>query len=90
MKYNFQEGFIMQYKTVTIEHSRKMKKDAAQELNSEYEQIINREAADGWKLLGIHPIEIKRVIGCKQMLLCGFLLGRHNFYQADVFIFFRD
>lgn len=56
----------MQYKTVTIEHSRKMKKDDAQELNSEYEQIINREAADGWKLLGIHPIEIKRLIGCKQ------------------------
>lgn len=56
----------MQYKTVTIEHSRRIKENAVPELNSEYEQLINQQAADGWRLLGIHPIEIKRRIGCLQ------------------------
>lgn len=80
----------MQYKTVTIEHSRRIKENAVPELNSEYEQLINQQAADGWKLLGIHPIEIKRRIGCLQWCICGFIFGVHNYYQADVLIFFRD
>lgn len=80
----------MQYKTVTIEHNKKMKKDSAPMLNSEYEQIINQQAAEGWKLLGIHPIDIRRPIGCVQWLICGFIFGTHNHFQADVLIFFRD
>lgn len=80
----------MQYKTVTLEHPKKLKKDIAPELNSEYEQVINQQAAAGWKLLGIHPIEIRRKIGCMQWCFGGFVWGSHNFFQADVLIFFKD
>lgn len=80
----------MQYKTVTLEHPKKLKKDIAPELNSEYERIINQQAADGWKLLGIHPIEIRRKIGCMQWFIGGFIWGSHNFFQVDVLIFFKD
>lgn len=59
-------------------------------LNSEYEQIINQQAAEGWKLLGIHPIDICRNIGRGQWLICGFIFGTHNHFQADVLIFFKD
>ncbi len=80
----------MQYKTVTIEHPKRLKKDVAPELNAEYEQMINEQAVDGWKLLGIHPIEIRRKISCGQWCIGGFMFGSHNYFQADVLIFFKD
>lgn len=80
----------MQYKTVTIEHPKRLKKNVAPELNAEYEQVINQYATEGWKLLGIHPIEIRRRIGCGQWFLFGFIWGSHNYFQADVIIFFKD
>ncbi|WP_024860518.1 DUF4177 domain-containing protein [Ruminococcus flavefaciens] len=80
----------MQYKTITIEHPCRLKNHVAQELNAEYEQVINQQAAEGWKLLGIHPINIRRRLGCAQYLLWGVIWGRHNYFQADVIIFFKD
>ena len=80
----------MQYKTVTIEHPCRLKKNVAPELNAEYEQVINEQAADGWKLLGIHPINIRRRLGFGQYILWGMIWGRHNYFQADVLIFFKD
>ncbi len=80
----------MQYKTITIEHPKRMKKNIAPEINNEYETIINQQAAEGWKLLGIHPIEIRRKITCGQWCCCGFLWGSNNFFQADILIFFMD
>ncbi len=82
----------MQYKTVTIEHPRKLKNNITKELNSEYEQVINSLASQGWKLLGVHPIEIRRRKGCMEVIfsLWGIFGGTDNYYQADVLIFFKD
>ena len=82
----------MQYKTVTIEHPKKLKNNVASELNNEYEQTINNLAKQGWKLLGIHPIEIRRRKGCMEVFfsLWGVLGGTNNYYQADILIFFKD
>ena len=80
----------MQYKTVTIEHPCRLKNNITSDLNNEYETIINQMASEGWKLLGIHPINIRRRLGCVQYLIWGFIWGRHNYFQADVIIFFKD
>ena len=80
----------MQYKTITIEHPCRLKNNVASTLNTEYESIINKQASEGWKLLGIHPINIRRRLGCAQYLLWGVIWGRHNYFQADVIIFFKD
>lgn len=80
----------MQYKTVAIEHPRKCKKNIAAGLNEDYEKVINNLSSQGWKLLGIHPIEVKRRKSCLEFLLFGILLGYYNYYQVDVLIFFKD
>ena len=91
-KMNHEEEKVMQYKTVTIEHSRKLRNNITSELNDEYEQIINNLAKQGWKLLGIHPVGIQRKKGCLEVIfsLWGIFGGTNNYYQADILIFFKD
>ncbi|MCM1228489.1 MAG: DUF4177 domain-containing protein [Clostridium sp.] len=83
----------MQYKTVTITRKVKQKKKTLKDpsvIGIEYEEIINRQLAEGWKLLGIHPITTKRSIGCLKFIMLGFMTGLYEHYQTDVFILFRD
>lgn len=80
----------MQYKTVTVEHPQKQKKNAAEQLNAEYEQIINKQAMEGWKLLGIHPVPIRRKTGCMKVIMSGIIIGYWTPFQADVLVFFKD
>lgn len=86
-------GYIMQYKTITIStkvnQKRKDVKDPTLR-GTEYERIINEQAAEGWKLIGIHPINTKTHIGCMKFLLCGFLFGIYDHYQTDVFVFYKE
>lgn len=81
----------MQYKTVTVEHKAKYKKNEAFTAGDEYQEIINQHALQGWNLLGIHPTTIRRRMGCLKAIwyspLIAFL-GAPK--QVDVLIFFRE
>ncbi|MBR0485163.1 MAG: DUF4177 domain-containing protein [Oscillospiraceae bacterium] len=85
----------MQYKTVTVEHPKGLVKMAVQKVNDEYQQILNEQAVQGWKLLGIHTIDIRRRVGCLGRLWRIFwaILGdseSEDFFQADVLVFFKE
>ncbi len=85
----------MQYKTVTVEHPKGLGKMAVQKVNDEYQQILNEQALLGWKLLGIHTIDIRRRVGCLGRLwrLFWAIFGdseSEDFFQADVLVFFRE
>lgn len=85
----------MQYKTVTIEHPKGLGKMAVQKVNDDYQQILNEQAMQGWKLLGIHTIDIRRRVGCLGRLwrLFWAIFGdseSEDFFQADVLVFFRE
>lgn len=79
----------MQYKTVTINSSllAGKKEGAINAANERYAAIINQEAAQGWRLLGIHPVTVYQKKGCLSTLLPG---PDTDTYQADIFIFFRE
>ncbi len=76
----------MQYKTVQVEHFQGQKKKDSLVIGQKYEEIINKEAMDGWKLLGIHSLPIVRRAGCLKMCM-GVMFERFN---MDVLIFFKD
>lgn len=81
----------MQYKTVTVEHKAKYKKKEEITVGVEYQEIINQHSAEGWILLGIHPMQIRRKVGCGNMVnwfTMAWLTGVPK--QADVLIFFRE
>lgn len=76
----------MQYKTVTIEHFVSHERKESFTIGSKYEKVINQEAANGWKLLGIHPVPIERPTRCSY-----WFLGRFSEkFEMDILIFFRE
>lgn len=83
----------MQYKTITISTKVNQKRKTVKDptlLGTEYEKIINEQAAEGWKLVGIHPINTKTHIGCLKFMLVGIIFGIYDHYQTDVFVFYKD
>ncbi len=80
----------MQYKTVTIEHSKGLKKGCASDIDAQYQQILSEHTVQGWKLLGIHTIEVKRKKGCLKAWWDGPVYGGYYEFQEDVFVFFRE
>ena len=76
----------MQYKTVQIEHFQGQKKSDSLLIGKKYEEVINREAMEGWKLLGIHSLPIVRRAGCLKMCMGVFV----EKFTMDVLIFFKD
>lgn len=47
----------MQYKTISVQHSKSMELKDTKKVSDEYQNILNEQAAQGWILLGIHPIQ---------------------------------
>lgn len=83
----------MQYKTISVTRTIKQKSKNFKDPNLigiEYEQIVNEQLADGWKLVGIHPINTKKFIGCMKIMLTWGICGIYTHYQTDVLIFFRE
>lgn len=81
----------MQYKTVTVEHKTRCKRKEQLPIGEEYQEIINQHAAQGWILLGIHPIQLRRSLGCwKAMFSNWFAVAAGEPHQADILIFFRE
>jgi len=94
MNHKFTGGkTIMQYKTITISTKVNQKRKTVKDptlLGLEYEKIVNEQAVEGWKLVGIHPITTKTPIGCMKFIIGGFIMGRYDHYQTDVFVFYKD
>ncbi len=81
----------MQYKTVTVEHKTRCKRKEQLPIGEEYQEIINQHAVQGWILLGIHPIQLRRSLGCwKAMFSNWFAVAAGEPHQADILIFFRE
>ena len=85
----------MQYRTITVEHSMALRPNGKAALNEEYQNILNEQAAQGWKLLGIHSIEVRRKIGCVGRIWNWWLMiwGEsmvNEFYQDDILVFFKE
>ena len=80
----------MQYKTITIERSKELKKGCASDIDAQCQQILNEQTAQGWKLLGIHTIEVKRKKGCLKIWWDGPVYGGYHEFQEDVLVFFRE
>lgn len=85
----------MQYKTITVSRTLYQKRKTVKRpdiVGIEYEKIINEQTAEGWKLVGIHPIETITRLGCGKLMLniCtgSFIMNEKR--QTDVLIFFRD
>ena len=54
----------MQYKTISVEHYLYQGRKESFTLNKKYEEIINRQAMEGWKFVDIHTLPIERRRGC--------------------------
>lgn len=85
----------MQYKTIPVEHDTSLKNSGitrlSAEINSEYQSIINHQAEQGWKLLGIHPISIRKERGCLvRYFRLLFLKPLSDEVQVDVLVFFHE
>lgn len=76
----------MQYKTIQVEHFMGMSRKDVPLLSQKYEAIINHQASEGWKLLGIHTLPVTRRAGCMKMCMGIFT---ENF-QMDILIFFKE
>ena len=76
----------MQYKTVRIDNSQFTSHGRESQIGTYHEQIINKEAMEGWKLLGIHNITMKVSNGCIKACL-----GKPSrLINVDILIFFRE
>lgn len=76
----------MQYKTISVEHYLYQGRKESFALNKKYEEIINRQAMEGWKFVGIHTLPIERRRGCMWWLL--FMFWER--LQVDLLIFYRE
>lgn len=85
----------MQYMTQVIQHNvcltHHQGKVLPGQLNMEYTNIINQYAAQGWKLLGIHPMTTQIDAGClAKVFRLMFLHKPYDDVQVDVLIFFHE
>lgn len=85
----------MQYTTYVLSHKTCLTHSAGKKLpnvlNTEYNNIVNQYAAQGWKLLGVHPMKTEIDVGCMEKFfrLC-FLNRTYDEVQVDVLIFFHE
>lgn len=84
----------MQYKTITATHNLVHKKSnidmISQKISIEYSNIITEQAKEGWMFMGIHPINIIRRFGCKDLLLSCIFIYKCRKFQVDVLVFCRE
>lgn len=76
----------MEYKSESIIHNKICKKNSSKKVEEQYTRIINENAANGWKLLGIHTVDIHERAGCISMCFGIFWV----YYALDILIFFRE
>ena len=76
----------MQYKTVSVEHYFYQNRKKSFSLDKKYEELINQEAMNGWKFVGVHTLPIERRRGCKWWFL--FMFWER--LQVDVLVFYKD
>lgn len=85
----------MQYTTYVLQHNTCLTHFAGNklpnQLSTEYNNIINQYAAQGWKLLGVHPMTTKIEVGCiAKLFRLMFLQRTYDEVQVDVLIFFHE
>lgn len=76
----------MQYKTIQLEHWINQSRKKSFQMDSTYEKVINEQAMEGWKFLGIHTLPVTRRAGCISM--CLFRPFEH--FQMNILFFYKD
>ncbi len=78
----------MQYKTIQVDHYRFTHKNQTMSIADVYENEINTMSSQGWKLLGIHTVDVNRdATGCWDAF---WGKSKTSHIVVDVLVFFRD
>lgn len=83
---NHKEEKFMQYKTIQLEHWINQSRKESFQMDTTYAKVINEQAMEGWKFLGIHTLPVRRRAGCLSM--CVFRFYEH--FQMNILFFYKE